>query len=209
MSQFTTPISARQINTPISRSHHYDELEMAMSRVNQAMIEAMLQDLADMHQYGTPFFGSRTVVERFTKLNGLAVLKRNDSGLSDKIMAVILASWQGLASERGLAFLQFVLNMLYPGQNKIVQLWHSKLRSSAYPTYLYENKVPDSFLTSRVRIKLDNQINITELTELAPVFRRLVPWHIVPEVSINVDIDDKKIGMALAGVFFQVADFSP
>ena len=204
------PLTEFEITQPISFSHLYDDTEKAMAQVLRQMLkDGVLSDINDIYQYGTPFLGSKTVVERFTKLNGLAVLRRNDSGLSDKIMAIILANWQSLASERGLAFLQFVLDMLYPGQNEVIRLWHSKTKAAQYPLYIYETKASDRFLTSRVRIKMDSQIDTSELVELVPVFRRLVPWQVVPEVAVALDVSDKKLGMAMAAERYHVADFSP
>lgn len=210
MSQLNEPINAEQIAAPVLYSHAYDELEQAMAQVFTQMIgDNLLNDLDDMFNYGTPQLGSRTLVERFTKLNGLAVLRRNDSGFSDKLMAIILANWQALASERGLAFVQFVLDMLYPHQNKIIRLWHSKAKANLYPNYVTETQGTDRFLTSRVRIKLDSDIDIKELAELAPVFRRLVPWQIVPEIAIDIDTQDQTLGMAIAADKYHVGDFSP
>lgn len=204
------PLTEFDITQPITYSHLYDETEAAMAAVlRQLLKDGVLTDINDIFQYGTPFLGSKTVVERFTKLNGLAVLRRNDNGLSDKIMAIILANWQALASERGLAFLQFVLDMLYPGQNQIIRLWHSKSKAQQYPNYLYESEADNRFLTSRIRIKLEENIDVSELVELAPVFRRLVPWQIVPEIAINFEMADNKLGMAVAGEIFHVADYSP
>nr|WP_315043968.1 hypothetical protein [uncultured Moraxella sp.] len=203
-------ITAEQVHEPIAQSHLYDDLERAMASVFRQMLkDHLINDIDDIYHYATPFLGGKTVVERFSKLNGLAVLRRDDGGFSDKVMAIILANWQSLASERGLAFLQFVLDMLYPNQNEIVRLWHDKSRAKSYPNYLYESASSKRFLTSRIRIKLNADIDLSELSELAPTLRRLVPAHIVPEVAVYVDIDNKKIGMALGADKFHVADFSP
>lgn len=210
MAMLKKQLTEDDITLPIAQGHHANELEYAMSAVFRQMVkDGLLQEFNELFQYGTPFLGDRTVIERFTKLNGLAVLRRSDDGLSDKIMSIILANWQALASERGVAFLQFVLNMLYPRQNKIIRLWHSKQLSNFYPTYVSEDEGEDKFLTSRVRIKLDNNIDIGELSELVPVFRRLVPWHIVPEVAINVDIQEIDVGMALAITAYHIQDYYP
>lgn len=210
MTMLKKQLTEDDITLPITQGHHANELEYAMSAVFRQMVkDGLLQEFNELFQYGTPFLGDRTVIERFTKLNGLAVLRRSDDGLSDKIMSIILANWQALASERGVAFLQFVLNMLYPRQNKIIRLWHNKQLSNFYPTYVSEDEGEDKFLTSRVRIKLDNNIDIGELSELVPVFRRLVPWHIVPEVAINVDIQEIDVGMALAITAYHIQDYYP
>lgn len=64
-------------------------------------------------------------------------------------------------------------------------------------------------MTSRIRIKIDSNIDITELSELAPTLSRLVPWQIVPEVAVSIETEDMGVKVALAGEIFQVANFSP
>ncbi|WLG15037.1 hypothetical protein Q6344_06810 [Psychrobacter cibarius] len=196
--------------SPILHSSAANELERAMAGVFVATIQdQMIDQLNDIYNYGVPWQGGRTVVERFTKLNGLAVLRRDDDGLSDKLMSIIYANWEAMASERGLGFLQFVLNMLYPNQNEVKQLWHSKALASNYPNHVREKGGAGSFLTSRVRIKIDASVNIAELSELAPTMTRLVPWQVVPEVAVSVDTDDIGLTLAAAGTLYQVANFSP
>lgn len=205
-----TVLAASDFLAPLAFTHKANELERAMVGVFTAVVQDFqIDQLNDIYSYGVPWLGSPTVVERFTKLNGLAVLRRNDGGLSDKLMSVIYANWESMASERGLAFLQFVLDMLYPNQNQITRLWHSIALASSYPSYLSESPGVNKFLTSRIRIKIDSDIDITELSELAPTLSRLVPWQIVPEVAVSVDTDDMGVQVALAGEIFQVANFSP
>lgn len=203
-------LTAKEFLSTVTHSHAANELERAMAGVFTAIInDFQIEQLNDIYNYGVPWRGSRTVVERFTKLNGLAVLRRDDGGLSDKLMSVIYANWEAVASERGLGFLQFVLDMLYPDQNEVKQLWHSKSLSSQYPLHVSEDRTNDSFLTSRVRIKIDSSVDIAELSELAPTMARLVPWHIVPEVAVSVNTKDIGITLASAGTLYQVGNFSP
>lgn len=205
-----TTLSASDFLAPLAFTHKANELERAMAGVFTAVVQDhQIDQLNDIYSYGVPWLGSPTVVERFTKLNGLAVLRRNDGGLSDKLMSVIYANWESMASERGLAFLQFMLDMLYPAQNMIARLWHPKSLASSYPRYVTESQGTDRFLTSRIRIKIDSGIDIAELSELAPTLSRLVPWQIVPEVSVSIDTEDMGVKVALAGEIFQVANFSP
>lgn len=209
MALSNSSLSAEQFLAPIVHTHKANELERAMAGVFTHVIgDSQLEQLNDIYNYAAPWQGSKTVVERFTKLNGLAVLRRDD-GLSDTLMSVIYANWESMASARGLAFLQFVLDMLYPSQNQVVQLWHSKARASSYPTYLSENKASSRFLTSRIRIKLSSNIDVAELSELVPTLSRLVPWHVVPEVAVSIESEDMGLGAAVAGEIWAVADFSP
>lgn len=203
-------LHASDFLAPIAFTHKADDLERAMADVFINVVQDMqINPLNDIYSYGVPWRGSRTVVERFTKLNGLAVLRRNDGGLSDKLMSIIYANWEAMASERGLSFLQFVLDMLYPKQNEIVRLWHSSALASSYPLYVTEAQGTNRFLTSRIRIKIGSDVDLSELSELAPTISRLVPWQIVPEVAVSIETDDMGVKLALAGEIVQVANFSP
>lgn len=203
-------LTAQDFIAPILHNHAANELERAMAGMFAKMIdEAHLQQLNDIYDYSVPWQGSKTVVERFTKFTGLAVLRRDDGGLSDELMRVIYSNWVAIASERGVSFLQFVLDMLYPNQNEIVRLWHSKALASEYPRYATESAAGDKFLTSRLRIKISSGVDLAELSELTPTITRLVPWQVVPEVAVSVDTDSMGLTVAVAGEVFYLADRSP
>jgi len=203
-------LSANDFVSPVLHSHAANDLERAMAGIFTRIVqEGQIEQLNDIYSYGVPWQGSPTVVERFTKLNGLAVLRRDDDGLSDKLMSIIYANWESMASERGVVFLQFVLDMLYPTQNEIVPLWHSKTLASSYPRHVSEKQGQGRFLTSRVRIKIDVAVDIAELSELSPTISRLVPWHIVPEVAVGFSTKDIGLTAAAAGHLYNVANFSP
>ena len=192
---------------PIERQFAHSGHEQALaSAVSQVINEQLGQSLQDLVDYGAPHLGSRTVVERFTKQDGLAVLRR--PAMADILMRIIYASWSSIASERGLAFLEFVLKMLWPNQWQIVRLWHSIPYYEHYPRFLIEQELDNHFLTSRIRIKLDNQVDRSELSELSPILRRLVPAHIVPQVVIDVPTEPMEQGCLTLMRRYQVADFT-
>lgn len=194
----------------VEHSHKANELEQAIAGVFAKLVEEYeLDNLKDMDSYGIPWEGGRTVLERFSKLNGLVILRQDEDGLSDDIMATILSNWQALASARGLAFLKFVLDMLFPENNRILRLWHLKELASSYPLAVSEKQLPNSFLTSRVRIALTLNDANSNITEIAPILEKLVPWHIVPEIAISIEFEDLEIGAALVGLRYHVAYLSP
>lgn len=198
---FTLPLDVQTSNiapTP---------LKMAMAKaVRTVLIEDFSQALQDLMDYGAPHIGSDTVIQRFTKQDGLAVLRRPVT--SSALMRVIYANWLALGSERGLAFLEFVLQMLWADQWQIIRLWHRKSSAAEYPRYLSETEEASRFLTSRIRIVLDEAVDRFELSELAPVLRRLVPANIVPQVVIPFEAD-MTMGVALRGKMYEVFDFTP
>lgn len=200
-----------EYTAPIRYQHEANNQEMAMSAIFRRVFEEVLGDaLNDLMNYGAPFFGSAQVIERFTKQDGLVVLRRPDT--SEKIMRVIYANWTSLASEYGLGFLQFVLQMLWPDQWQVNRLYHSMANQAdlnLYPALLLVEPSETRFLTSRIRVTMNPDVDVVELSELAPVLKRLVPANIVPTIAIDVEIEDTGIGVATGMAGFNIADHSP
>ena len=97
---------------PYRQSFAYDDTEKVLQRLFINIFTELFKDqIEDIHHYGMPHLGSAKVVERFTKQDGLVVLRRPTS--SDLIMRVIYENWRSLASRRGLAFLEFVLQQTF------------------------------------------------------------------------------------------------
>lgn len=180
------------------QSFAFDEDEEVIKETFIRSFELLFNEqINDIFHYGMPHFGSANVVERFTKQDGLVVLRRPQA--SEAIMRVIYANWISLGSKRGLSFLEFVLQMLWPNQWEIARLYHSITFIDQYPKLVTEIKVSDSFLTSRIFVLMNSTVDINELKELSPVLERLVPAHIVPQIGIRADLGTGiEIGMAAA-----------
>ena len=185
---------------PIEAQFAHDGLETAIaSAVKQVFAENLATQMQDLVDYGSPHIGSATVVERFTKQDGLAVLRRDDP--TGKLLRIIYANWSSLASERGLGFLEFVLKMMWGGGAQIIRLWQKISNVEQYPLVLSEQQAAGYFLTSRIKISLGESINLNEAIELAPILKRLVPAHILPNLyadALNADpiVTGKQIGRA-------------
>lgn len=207
----TSKLQAADFTRTVQESHKANELDEAIAGVFTKLIEEYeLEGLVDMNSYGAPWLeSSPVVIERFSKLNGLVILRQDAEGLSSDIMAMILSAWQGMASGRGLAFLQFVLDMLFPGNNRVLRLWHSKELANSYPVAVSEKEMPGSFLTSRVRIALTLDDENSDISDIAPVLEKLVPWNIVPEIAVSVNFSQVDVAVAVGGYRYHVAYLSP
>lgn len=174
---------------PYEQSAAFDVTEKQLQQLFIDVFNEVFADqVSDIHHYGMPHLGSPKVVERFTKQDGLVVLRRPTS--SDLIMRIIYTDWKSLASRRGLAFLEFVLQMLLGNQWKIYRLYHSSSRVEKYPELVTLMRTADSFLTSRIMIDLSQDVDFSEILELSPVLFRLVPANIVPSLSSSVEFTD-------------------
>jgi hypothetical protein len=164
------------------------------------------QALLDLLNYGCPHLGSPDVVERFSKQDGLVALRQSAS--TNTLMRVMLANWQAHGSKRGLNFLTFVLDVLFPNQWQIIKLFHYVDFASQYPFFLTDIDNETTFPTSRIRITLADTIDANTAVELAPNLLRLIPANIVP--SIAREPIDAPIGfkVAVAAKAIHIADYS-
>ncbi|MNZ01876.1 hypothetical protein D3C78_185080 [compost metagenome] len=199
---FTRPID-QQVNNHLG-------LETALAKAfKQVFADVFEQQVQDMLDYGCPHLGSRTVIERFSKQDGLVVLRCPLT--SDTLMRVIYANWSSLASERGLGFLEFVLRMIWTNQWQIKRLWHPIKTYLNYPKHITDEEKPDHFLTSRLRISIEDTVDTSEIIELSPILRRLVPANVVVKVhskALDIELGDSALGVGVYGKVYQVIDFS-
>ena len=199
-------VSPINLTANYDHSFTFDDTEADIKAIFIAVFNEIFKEkIQDIHHYGMPHLGSPIVVERFSKQDGLAVIRRPQS--SDLIMRVIYANWRSLASKRGLAFLEFILQMLWANQWQIVRLYHSIARKDEYPKHVVETDLPENFLTSRIFVLLDANIDVNELRQLTPTLQRLVPANILPTVGVRMQIKDSKMYVASAMKPYMVARF--
>lgn len=181
---------------PYSYSFAGDDDEKVLKEIFITVFNELFGDqIKDIHSYGMPHWGSANVVERFTKQDGLVVVRRPTA--SDLIMRIIYSNWKSLSSRRGLAFLEFVLQMIWANQWQINRLYHSTERLSAYPSLSTPDQTINSFLTSRITITINQDVDVKEILELSPMISKLVPANIVAKVTSGLDLGDTaQLGIA-------------
>jgi hypothetical protein len=117
-------------------------------------------------------------------------------------MREVFRAWRGQHSRRGLGFLEFYLQMLWPNAWTIKQQYHPIATANNYPLNISNDPIANSFLTSRVSVTIDpNQVtDPSEIVKMIPALRRVVPARIVLNVALGVDVVpfNLKIGMAFS-----------
>ncbi len=166
-------------------------------------LKAGVNDLID---YGCPVIGRKAVIERFSKQDGLVAMRQ--SSTSDALMRVLFTTWQAHGSKRGLNFLEFALQVLFPDLWLIKRLFHSVEHSALYPAFRSDVDDSTTFPTSRIVVQLDHSIDPAIASELAPSLLRLVPAHIVPSISYPPIETEQNIGIATTAYPVRVADYS-
>lgn len=188
-------ITKEQLSNPILQTHHVGELELAMRDVFGQLVEqTLLQNVRQNVDYGTPFLGGIHATQQFIKLYGIGMVGQDGAV---QLLQIILREYLSLATKRGLAFLTFLLDMLYPNKYQLIRLYHGKSKAHLYPKNLFEQDGNDRFLTSRIRIKMNDEVDLKQLSNIVPAIKRLSPAHIVPSVSVSMALEPKTMGVAV------------
>lgn len=191
-------MSMSEFLKPLENSGSADVIEEQTKALFIAVMTEIFADkINDIYSYGTPQYASHLVLERFIKQIGLVVLRRPDT--SHLIMRILYENWTSLASKRGLAFLEFALEMLWTGKWEVIRLWHPSERLNQYPRLVTEFERPNSILTSRIYVLMSADIDVQELETLAPSLQRLIPANILPEIGVRMrfnEEDDLRLGTA-------------
>lgn len=199
-----TPLAPLQSSTD-----YWDEIDESSieNELKQLFIALFQQSLRTQFRridhYGYPHLLDEPdfeTVQRFVKLEGLSLLNRETD--NQPYMREVFRAWRGQHPRRGLGFLAFYLQMLWPNAWQITQYWHSVSTVGSYPSNIVTHEAEGSFLTSRVAVTLDpDQItNPSELVKMIPALKRVVPARIVLNVAMGVDVDPVylEVGMAFS-----------
>lgn len=196
------------LTNPIDSQSNKEGIEQDLAQAFKTVFHDQFGErIANMLDYGCAHLGDNSVIERFSKQDGLLVLRRNNT--SNIIMRVLYANWLSQGGKRGLNYLEFALKMIWGDSFKITRLYHSIAYVERYPMFLTQLDSPDTFLTSRIFVKISKNIELSEVSGLSPMLRRLIPVHIVANVTSELleTNDEFKIGTALVGRSFNVMDF--
>ena len=166
---------------PLVASYEADDYEAQLKLCFMAVFERLIrQRLSRINTYGMPQRGDLQTVERFVKADGLALQRLTNT---EPYLRELYRGWRVRNPRRGLHFLRFYLQLLFPNAWTLIQLWQDPTK--AYPGGLSETEIPGYYLTSRVRLYIDlvGGDDGTELSRLSGVFRSVLPARIVLEAS--------------------------
>lgn len=189
--QLTAPTVIPPRLDPLANSHEANEVEAELQAAFIEVFEATLraQERA-INSYGAPHRGPFETIERFVKADGLAMERAN----AEPYMAELFRAWRALNPKRGTIFLRYYLQLLFPNQWTVSQLWQDP--GLTYPDDANEAEGPGKFLTSRIRVSLD-LINGADLSQLVGSFRAVLPARFVLEVKVKTTFGNT---LRMAGV---------
>lgn len=176
---------------PLENSFAADEVEAELKAIFLAQFDALLAaPLFDVNMLGAPHLGSFELVRRAVNADGLVLLQGDREEAATRHL---YRAWKsGDGQGRGLHFLRTYLQLLYPNQCEVEQLWQEK--ATAYPTSLRSNlsagEQDDYFLTSRIRVLLYYGAIALEVSRLADILQAVMPARLVPEFSFLLRAPD-------------------
>lgn len=199
-----TPLAPLQTSVDYWDEIDESSIENELKQLFIALFQELLRtQFRRIDHYGYPHLLDESdfeTAQRFIKLEGLSLLNREID--NQPYMREVFRAWRGQHSRRGLGFLEFYLQMLWPDAWQIKQYWHSIAQKENYPF----NTVIESggdFLTSRVAVLLDPNLvtNFEELAKMTPALKRVVPARIVLSFSIKIPPSNPvslEVGMAFS-----------
>lgn len=175
---------------PLANSNAVDDYEAQIKALFIAVFEAMLRPAERrINVFGAPHLGDFELVERNIKRDGLSLYRGADEGA----MRYLYKAWRSRNPRRGLAFTRCYLQLLFPNNWDLHQLWQDK--SQPYPTKLQETDGGNHFLTSRIRIEIGSAQNTAAVIAVVSALRSTLPARILAVISIRAD----DIGTTTAG----------
>lgn len=168
---------------PLEASYTVDDVEANLKRL---LIDLFRDGVAsrffDANVLGAAHLGSFGLVQKIVNKDGLAIL--NTGGNLEAVTRYLYRAWLSSDNQgRGAHFIRTYMQLLFPGEHEIIQLWQDK--SAPYPELLYEAEQPNSFLTSRFRIRASNVNVLANINRIKRSILSCVPARFVVSISYN------------------------
>lgn len=166
---------------PLRESHEATQLEAELKALFISMFEQFARPQErETNTAGTPHIGPFGQVERAVKAEGLSLFRKSDDGA----MRYLFRSWRARNPKRGLHMLQTYLQLLWPNEWTIDQMWQSK--SATYPLALQEIDSGNHYLTSRVSVYISSAVTDgADVLRLGPSLRSVIPARIFLKVGVS------------------------
>jgi hypothetical protein len=180
---------------PLVNSHEDNEIEAGLKALFISLYETYIRPVErEINTLGTPHLGPMSQVERATKAEGLALVRRSAS--DDAAMRYVFQAWRARNPKRGLHMLRAYLQMLWPNSWTAYQMWQSK--AAPYPTALSNSDGGNHYLTSRVHVMVSSASSDgSDVAIVAPALRSVLPARMLLELTV-AEILGSGLGMGAA-----------
>jgi hypothetical protein len=179
---------------PLKNSFAVDQAEEELRDLICELFETELgEDAYDASAAGAAHLGTFGLVQRAINADGLVLLPNKNEHPATRY---IYRAWKAQNLQgRGTAFLRTYLQMHFPNDFAVNQLWHKK--DTPYPEGLVspaDTPAPvidpaTMYLTSRLEIDLDYDIANWSIKYLVDVIRAIIPARFVPTFRFHLSVD--------------------
>lgn len=168
---------------PLEASYTVDDVEADLKQLFIDLFrDGIASRLFDANVLGAAHLGSFGLVQKIVNKDGLAIL--NTGSNLEAATRYLYRAWLSSDNQgRGAHFIRTYMQLLFPGEHEIIQLWQDK--SAPYPELLYEAEQPNSFLTSRFTIRGSNINVLANINRLKKSILSCVPARFVINISYN------------------------
>lgn len=177
---------------PLANSHDASQLEAEMKALFMEVFEDLLRESERrINLFGSPHLGDFELLERNIKRDGLALYRNPDEGA----MRYLYKAWRARNPRRGLHFLRAYLQLLFPNNWTLTQMWQRK--DLPYPTALSTTDGGNHFLTSRLRLEFETGQEVEAVIAVVSALRSAMAARFVLSVSIAAgDAGENTFGIA-------------
>lgn len=183
---------------PLNQQQEYDSLESEWRAIFIEVFEQMLAPkIRDLSHYGSPHLGSIAVMKQFTTYEGLSSLR---SDVENYRLSYLLKAWRAKNPKRGFHFLNTFLQMLYPNNFNVLQMWQEK--GQPYPQVLRDEYAMRQsglphWLTSRVVVEVSDWTETGDnLVKYQPELQAIIGARFLLMASMLRNINESSLAIA-------------
>jgi hypothetical protein len=167
---------------PLKQSWEASQYEADLKALFMQVYESMLRiKFNQINTYGMGHAGDFEVLERLAKQDGIAAYRV--AGKDPNIRA-LYRGWKAHNPRRGTEFLKYYLQLLFPNQWRVEQLYQKA--AAVYPLDLSAVKRAGDFRTSRILVTIVSQ-SATDAQVLAlimPSLRSVIPARLMALIRL-------------------------
>ena len=141
MSEFDFKLSVKPDAQPLKSSHEANNIEAELKGIFNDLFALTGKGTFDAGVLGAAHLGSFDLVRRSVNRDGLVLLSGDREEAATRYL---YRAWQsGDIQKRGLHFVRTYLQLLFPGESEVSQLWHTK--SGPYGTAFISKEARDPY----------------------------------------------------------------
>lgn len=183
---------------PLNQQQECDLLESEWRAIFIDVFEKTIAPkMQDVMNFGSPHLGSIELMKQFATYDGLGSLR---SDVENYRLSYLLKAWRARNQKRGFHFLNTFLQMLYPNNFNVSQMWQE--HGQPYPLVLRDEDAmrrsnKPHWLTSRVMVEIfDLSENGDTISQYQPTLQAIIGARFLLMASLSKKINSSSLTLA-------------